>query len=385
MDAAPLQLSGLISHGMDSDAVAADWPALTIEETRAVLAHYPQTGTVEHLVWHSPRPFSAACVVHTSVGNVLIKRHHHSIRTPAQLHEEHGFIRHLHGNHISVSVPLTTSEATSAITLGDWTYEVFWRATGCDIYRDAMSWTAFQSTHHACEAGKTLAQVHLAAVGYDAPERHMHALVSGFCLFGQADPVAAMATLIEQTPAIADYLAQRDWQTEVKGALIPFHRALQPFMDEFTPLWAHNDWHASNLLWSDNTRTASVSTIMDFGLANRTSALFDLATAIERNVIDWLNSPQTNTNMVHTDQLTALLDGYHSINPLSSRQYQALAAILPLVHTDFALSELAYFNGITGSPKNAYLAYDGYFLGHADWFTQTQGQTLLSAIATRGS
>jgi hypothetical protein len=52
------------------------------------------------------------------------------------------------------------------------------------------------------------------------------------------------------------------------------------------------------------------------------------------------------------------------------------------VHTDFALSELAYFNGITRSAKNARLAYDGYFLGHATWFAQAQGQTLLHWIAT---
>ena len=53
------------------------------------------------------------------------------------------------------------------------------------------------------------------------------------------------------------------------------------------PLWTHNDWHASNLLWSSREPHAEVASILDFGLSDRTSAVYDLATAIERNTIPW--------------------------------------------------------------------------------------------------
>jgi hypothetical protein len=39
---------------------------------------------------------------------------------------------------------------------------------------------------------------------------------------------------------------------------------------------------------------------------------------------------------------------------------RALAALLPLVHAEFALAELDYFHGVTQSPQNASLAYDTY-------------------------
>jgi Ser/Thr protein kinase RdoA (MazF antagonist) len=383
MDAAPLQLTGLISHGMDTHAVAADWPALTIAEVRAVLQHYPQTGTVEHLVWHSPRPFSAACVAHTSVGNIFIKRHHHVVRTAHQLFEEHAFIAHLHANGAQVTMPLVANNGASAIDQGTWCYEVYWRASGCDIYRDAMSWSPFQSTQHAREAGAALAHMHIAARHYTAPVRKTHTLVSGFSIFGGSDPIAAMQTWIDTHPAIAAYLSERDWQAEVNTALMPFHAALQPHTSALTPLWTHNDWHASNLLWSDNTRTAAVATVLDFGLCNRTSALFDLATAIERNVIAWLDILNDKPDMVRFDLLDSLLAGYTSVLPLTAQHYLALAALLPLVHTDFALSELDYFNGITRSTKNASLAYDGYFIAHGIWFQKAQGQALLAHIAAR--
>ena len=83
--------------------------------------------------------------------------------------------------------------------------------------------------------------------------------------------------------------------------------------------------------------------------------------------------------------LDALLDGYHLLRPLTSRQWLALAALLPLVHAEFALAELAYFHGITRSANNAALAYDAYYLGHAAWFNSVAGQQLLARIAQRAA
>ena len=57
-----------------------------------------------------------------------------------------------------------------------------------------------------------------------------------------------------------------------------------------------------------------------------------------------------------------------------------VAYLLPLVHVDFALSEVEYFHAITQSRANADVAYDTFLRGHAAWFGTRQGQSLLQAI-----
>ena len=49
----------------------------------------------------------------------------------------------------------------------------------------------------------------------------------------------------------------------------------------------------------------------------------------------------------------------------------------------FALSELAYFHGVQKSAENSALAYDTYFLGHAEWFGSDAGRYLLDHLQRR--
>ena len=383
MQAASHHLTRVISHGMGAEPVISDWPALTSAEVARVLHHYPEVGQPLRLEWHSPRPFSAACVMQTASGPVIVKRHHARVRDVVALGEEHRFVAHLQANGLPVSPALATAEGATALADEYWTYEVFPLAPGVDLYREAMSWTPFSSGQHAHSAGRMLARLHQASAGYDAPARPARPLVSSFTIFSQEDPVRPLQAYIEQRPAIADYLENRPWRGEVAQHLLPWHAGLKPYLDEFAPLWTHNDWHASNLLWSDATEQAQVQTVLDFGLCDRTCALHDLATAIERNIVEWLAIPQRQVQLVHLDLLDAMLDGYASVLPLNARQTRALAALLPLVHAEFALAELDYFHGVTQSPQNASLAYDTYFLGHAAWFHTSEGQRLLTHLQRR--
>ncbi len=383
MEAASHHLTRVISHGMGAEPVISDWPALTSAEVARILRHYPGVGQPLRLEWHSPRPFSAACVMQTESGPIIVKRHHARVRDVAALGEEHRFVAHLHAGGLPVSTALPTAEGATALADDYWTYEVFRLAPGVDLYREAISWTPFTSHAHARSAGHMLARLHLAAQGYDAPARAARPLISSFSIFSQEDPVRPLQAYIEQRPAISDYLADRPWRGEVAQHLLPWHAALKPYLDELVPLWTHNDWHASNLLWSDATPAAQVQTVLDFGLCDRTCALHDLATAIERNIVEWLSIPQRDVHLVHLDLLDALLDGYVALAPLTARQLRALAALLPLVHAEFALAELDYFHGVTQSPMNASLAYDTYFLGHAAWFHSAEGQRLLAHLQGR--
>ncbi|QRX82830.1 phosphotransferase enzyme family protein [Glaciimonas sp. PAMC28666] len=397
--------ASMLSHGLAAESVAPAWPPLTLAEIKHLLVRYPQVGEIKRLVWFSPRPFSSACVVDTASGRLFVKRLIKAIRSCADLVEEHRFIAHL-ASHIppggpAVSEVLSDITGATAIADGDWTYEVHRLGQGKDIYRDAFSWTPFEEATHAYAAGRALAQFHQGAAGYDAPPRKATLLVSGFSIASNDDPLAAMQDYIDARPGLADYVAQRNWRQDAQRVLMPFHQRLQPFLKKLVPLWTHNDWHASNLLWQApdgpylqhgraNDEAAQVATILDFGLCDKTCAVYDLAIAIVTNTIEWLRLPEhaapdgiSGAQLVHFDQLDALLDGYETVTPLSAFDVAAVAAMLPLAHVEFALSELAYFYGVQNSAENAAVAYDTYLLGHAEWFNSAAGIHLLAHIQGR--
>ena len=135
----------------------------------------------------------------------------------------------------------------------------------------------------------------------------------------------------------------------------------------------------SNLCWSDKDADADISAVLDFGLCAANFALFDLATAIERNAIAWLNM-DTEPNAGQPRIAAALIDGYRRQRPLSASAVHLLADLLPLVHVEFALSEVEYYHAITRSQANADVAYETFLLGHAAWFRTPQGQNMLQEI-----
>ncbi len=370
-------------HSMRAGPAPADWPPLTLDEVRQVLI---QTG-VEHsdarLLWHSPRPLSAAAIIDVHDRRLFVKRHHQSVRTVAQLREEHGFIAHLLANGAPVSRVILAPNGESAVALGGWTYETHELAAGMDLYRDAVSWSPFTSAGHALAAGRALALLHEAARNYAAPPRATELLVSNDALIRAADPLAHIQGTLARRPALRAYLQQHDWRSEIAAAIAPFHARYLALAPQLPPLWTHNDWHASNLLWSDGSAAASVQSVLDFGLSDRTTAVYDLATAIERNTVPWLDIHEGLPGAADLPLVDALLEGYLSARHLTALERSALAAILPIVHAGFALTEIDYFHGTTQSPQNAELAYRGFLLGHCDWYLQPEGRTLLEHLEQR--
>lgn len=366
-------------HGLCGDEIVPDWPALDASEVEQLLRGYPQPGTPVRIDWHSPRPLSAAALVETRAGVVFIKRHHHSVRPAATLDQEHRFIAHLRSRGLPVPGVLHDAQGHTAVAIGDWVYEVHELAAGIDIYRDAISWEPLPNREHARRAGEMLATLHEAAEGYRAPQRDTHILVARSELISATDPIAALRAQLPQRPGLADYLRQRDWSSELIAVLAPWHAAMQPRLARQARLWTHGDWHVSNLCWSDVGAEARIASVLDFGLAAANCALFDLATAIERNAIAWL-ALDTGIAAAHPDIARALIEGYRQVRPLDADDIQLLAALLPLVHVDFALSEVEYFHTVTRSPDSADVAWHTFLRGHADWFGTPPGQVMLDAI-----
>ena len=367
--------AGHLVHGVGVAMEAPTWPAITPAEAEAVLLRFPAAGRLIGLRWHSPRPFSAATLVQTSRGEFFLKRHHRRLRSPEGLAEEHGFIAHLRAAGLSVPDIMTTVGKAGAVADGEWTYELHRRAPGADLYRDRLSWTPFLSHAHAHAAGAMLARLHRAARGYEAPARRPQPLVASATILSAPDPLAAAETYVNARPALAAFLSDRPWRDRLAslfGALgggLPERMAAQP------PLWTHNDWHPSNLLW---TQDGDVSAVFDFGLATRTCALHDLATAIERTAVEWLRPGEDD--IADAETVAALLAGYRTVLPLASGDIETVATLLPLVHVEFAMSEVDYFAGITGDRNDAAVAWDEYCLGHAEWFLSASGRAFLARI-----
>jgi Ser/Thr protein kinase RdoA (MazF antagonist) len=373
------------AHGMDGSLVDADWPSLTLDELRILLAEFPALAEPLEIVTESPRPLSAAGIVRTRAGKVFVKRHHCSVRNREGLLEEHAYMAHLLNAGASVPKVVASATGETAIKIGEWTYEVHEIPVGIDLYEDAISWTPFRTAEHAWSAGKALAGLHLAAIGFDAPRRKPQPLVASFTIFAEQDICAALERYLKTRPVLASSSAVRHCCEQAMQLLAPFHAQLTPLLPALGLLWTHNDLHCSNLLWSDASDSAHATAIFDFGLADRTNAVHDIANAIERNIVDWLQlvaAPvHPDSVNVHFDHLHSLLTGYESVRVLSDEEAAALAPMTALCHAEFALSEAEYFLDVLHSEEKAPMAYDGWLVGHARWFHSAAGKRLLEAIA----
>lgn len=371
------------AHGLDGKLAEPDWPALTQDEVRALLAGFPELLPPFRILSVSPRPLSAAGVVLTREGRVFVKRHARVVRDAEGLREEHRFTKHLRGREAAVPRVLADMHGETAVELGEGTFEVHEVPDGIDAYEEAISWTPFRCVEHARAAGAAMARLHLAAEGYDAAARAGRALVAGFTVYASADPSAAFDAYVDARPVLREYLVCRNCREEALELLSPFHGELLPLLPGLAPLWTHNDLHPSNLFWSDSGLDAEVTAAIDFGLSDRTNAVHDIAHAIERSTVDWLalvNDPAHPEDVaVHFDHLWALLEGYESLRPLSAVEARALAPMLALCHAEFALSETDYFLSVLHSEEKAWYACEGYLVLHARWW-RGAGAKVLDAI-----
>ncbi len=372
-------------HGMGLAAVPPDWSPLGTAEVRRLLGRLSDVGdpSAARITWHSPRPFAATAVISVpgTVGHerrrFVAKRHHGAVRTATSLEAEHRFMRHLAAHGTAVPKVLDDG-AYSAWREAEFVYEVLEVLNGHDLYRDALSWTPFVSAGHAVAAGQALSRLHLASQTYTAPARPLEPLRASHDIISSTDPVATAAALAERRPGLADFLRRHPWRQELSAHLSSLQARFLPYAGALAPLWAHNDWHPSNLLWSGGGARAQVAGTIDFGLSNLTAACYDLATALERSTIGWLEP--AGRRSVRPDLVKALLEGYSSVRRLRPEEQAALPHLLPLVHVDYALSEVEYFHAVVRSPALAMLAYQDYLLGHLEWFAGPAGAGLCSYV-----
>jgi Ser/Thr protein kinase RdoA (MazF antagonist) len=387
-----------LAHGMGKALVQPDWPPLTDDEVSAVLARYGRPGGGAVVSWQSPRPMSAAALVQCGGGTsrargrgkqsgeeVFVKRHHTLVRTAGQLAAEHALAAHLRARGVAVPAVLSTPEGITVAQSGAYVYEVHAVAEGIDLYRDAPSWSPFNSPGHARAAGAALARFHRASASFGLPERPPAVLTNSCAVVTAADPLAEVARLAARRPGLACYLDRRHWQDDLTRYHLPSISQIAPLLGGLGRLWGHGDFHPSNLTWASPSPGAAVVAVIDLGLANRTFAAHDLALAIERSAVAWLDLADTGQAGADLPAVDALLDGYQEVRPLTRTEVAAVARLLPVVHVEYALSEVEYFASVVRSPDNADLAYNTYLIGHTRWFGGPEGLALLSHLRRRAA
>ena len=374
--------AGLV-HGMGKELTLPDWSPLTSAEVHTVLARYPRAPGDEMITWRSPRPMSAAGLIRHGGADLFVKRHHVRVRTLAQLAVEHAFIGHLRARGIPAPAVLRAADGATATQYGDFVYEVHELASGLDRYRDALSWTPYASLGHARAAGAALARLHQAADRFPLPARAPAVLTAGCEIIVSNDPLAEVKWLAGCRPGLAGYLDGRAWPDDLTRHVLPAIQRAAPLLAGLPRQWGHGDWHPSNLTWSSAGPDAVVAGVFDFGLANRTFAVHDLAMALERATVSWLDLDDADTAdpgladpgladpagaavdradpdravpgraEADLDAIDAFLDGYESVRPLTPAEAAALPEVFPVVHVEYALSEVEYFASVVSSPANA--------------------------------
>ena len=373
-----------LGHGMGNDWEYKDWAHLTVSELHNLQPYYPCLQGGIQILWCSPRPFSSAAVIEVTQDAVstdkigsrsyFIKRSHRSFRNAQDILQEHAFLRHLASKNIPVATLIASNCGLTALEIGDWTYEVYEKAAGFDLYVDQQSWTPFSYTEHAAKVGSLLAKLHVAM--QDFPELHGRSaryLVSNQQLLESENIVTAIQQRIQNSPELSRYFADKNLDAVFLERVSQTHHKIKHILQQTTKIWTHNDLHASNLFWSAQSADANITAVIDFGLSDRNSALYDLAVTIERNFIDWLALEHTSQINVDEAGLSAFLQAYCAeIHP--QQDFSILPELLKIVHLDFAFSELEYFVGITQNLKHADAAYYDWIVGHVNWFFTEQGQ-----------
>ena len=369
------QPDGLV-HGMVNDLVVPDWPAITAAEASEVLGHYvegPSRTNVATVLWRSPRPMSAAALVELDSQTYFLKRHDVRVRSRERLALEHAFVDHVRSRGLNTPAVLAARDGSTVHEREQVLYEVYERAAGVDHYRDVPSWHPFLSHAHAGAAGAALARFHRAAAGFDAAAWDFGPLLDSVAVILAPDPEAAYRQLVTTRPGLVRATVPYDVLGDYASVLAGPIETAASQLGDVTTQWTHGDWHGSNLTWRDATPGADVASVLDLGLSNRTFALHDLAVAIERSAIDWLDTAGAGTITVDYGALDALLEGYDGVIALTEDDIATLAAVLPIAHVEFALSEVEYFGGILDSSANVELAYRSYLLGHVQWFDSPAG------------
>ncbi|WP_300768291.1 phosphotransferase [uncultured Bifidobacterium sp.] len=363
------------------DIVAQRWPDITLAEADSLVGLIRGGDGVRArgMASHSGRPTAAAALVDTSRGLLFIKRYTRSVRDVETITPYHRFVAYLADRGVPTPrfLGFESTDGGTVLVRGDFVYEAYWAAAGEDEYGSALTWDPPRAPDHARSLGAFLAQIDCAAAGFDEPALAPNGMSNSFGVFAQDDIDGAVESWLECRPSVRGYLAitDRDLHADL-DVVRTYSRALSGVYPTLEERWTHGDPHVSNFLWKGGRPAA----VIDFGLADRNTAVFDVAMLLERHCIQWVDVMNGKDDAYRIDVARDLLEGYTSVRPLSDIEKTVLPDVLAISQAQSGLSWLQYYMDGTHRMEDAAWCYDVCFLAHTRWFGSDSGRRFLDAL-----
>lgn len=350
------------------------WPALTESEVNAVFQHYPSTGNLQEIRWQSDRPLSAAGLVRTDRGLFFVKRHSRVVRNPEDLSFEHQLSAYL--SRMGLDSPMVILTVTGADTLAspDWVYEVFTPAQGEDRYRSHHTWSRGIGAQEAQAIGRCLADMHDRLRECAIPPRKTRFQRVGWELAGAIDLRSTLEEDLQQRPQLAGFLTKQDISAIAEAFEPHLHQANQLVGHE--RLLCHGDPQGNNYFWNES----EIACVIDYHLAGAQPPLAELACAIDRNGLHWLEILEGTDDAWSPDVVKGLINSYHTLRPLPKDSAEAFVALIALHRLDFAWSLLDYYITVERSELKASWTRDVFLQAHPNWLQKDASEPLRKFI-----
>jgi Ser/Thr protein kinase RdoA (MazF antagonist) len=343
---------------------------LTEDEAARVLGLFPEAGRFAGFVAHSSRPLSSAALTRTDRGEVFLKRRPRRSRTEDMLAQEHAFVERLRSRGVSAPAPLRTTDGGTFVADGGFLYEAQPCAEGEDLYAGRHTWQPFLSVEHAESVGRELRRIREAAEGFAPAAPADPGIQSGrFRLAGEG--LEGVRRRIGAHPGLAGLLESRTVRLDV---LEPFLSRVGPWLRRARRHMAHGDPQANNFFFRDG----SVASVIDFHLCAVNPPLFDLAVALDRNGLMWLDILAGRDDAVDWGGIEALLRGY---GPLDAEEREVLPDLMAVVQLDFSLELAEYYLELEGSVERAAWCLEAFLVGHTAWHASLAGRGFAARLA----
>lgn len=360
----------------DLKVVAQFHPDCTEAELEPILERFPSAGRLRRVVRPGGRPLNASALVECENGLFFVKRRLRESRTPAMLAAEHRFADHLRQSGIPTPEILRTQDGASFFESGTDLYEVQTAAEGEDLYQGRHTWQPFLDEAHAVSLGQTFRRIREASAEFSVEVASDPGIFSGRFELGRADDLAAeIAARAERSRLLADFLGKIDgWQGEL-GVFEPFLEKVRPWLRRTPERWIHGDPQANNCFYRDG----AVASVIDLHLAAPAPALLDLAIAVDRNTLLWLDILAGDDEAIDWRGLRALLKGY---GPLDPEEADILPDLVAVCQLDFAFELMRYYLQVEQDRQKARWAWEAYLIGHTKWHHSDAGRRFSDALVS---
>lgn len=309
-------------------------PQIEPAALQQVVRRYPQLGAFAGVVRNGMSVNTAAAVFDADAGRFFVKRYDPRVTEPHAMLGEHSVILQLREAGFPTPMIHANNRGDTVTWLAEQPYAIFALAHGEDRYADDPVFAPYRDREDARSAGAMLAKFHLAlARGPLPPAKSFKGLTAQYRAMMSAEPLAALAELVNAHPLLAAYVSARPEWALVLTSLAPHAAELEPHVVDLPLGIIHGDWLKRNLFWQGH----EVVDVLDFDLWNVGHLVFDLALALLPIGFDW-PAVLAGTGAPNHPDLVAFLAGYEEVRHLTAAERAALPVIMETARVEFYLS-----------------------------------------------